>query len=143
MRLNDVWPTGEVSRITYHLQNLCMRDSRENPMPLEPGKHYRMKIKLDDIAWRVPKGHRLRVAISTSYFPMMWPAPEPVTLTVYAGKSQLHLPLRKEVAERGAAVLAGCRGRACRRDDGTESALEQARDGDGRGDGRTADRDRG
>ena len=46
-----------------------------------------MKIKLDDIAWRVPKGHRLRVSISTSYFPMMWPAPEPVTLTVYAGKS--------------------------------------------------------
>ena len=98
VRLNDVWPTGEVSRITYHLQNLCMRDSRENPMPLEPGKHYRMKIKLDDIAWRVPQGHKLRVAISTSYFPMMWPAPEPVTLTVYAGKSQLHLPIRKDVA---------------------------------------------
>jgi uncharacterized protein len=98
VRLNDVWPTGEVSRITYHLQNLCMRESRENPMPLEPGKRYRMKIKLDDIAWRVPKGHRLRVSISTSYFPMMWPAPEPVTLTVYAGKSQLHLPLRKLLA---------------------------------------------
>lgn len=96
VRLNDVWPTGEVSRITYQLQNLCMRESRENPMPLEPGKRYRMKIKLDDIAWRLPKGHRLRVAISTSYFPMMWPAPEPVTLTVYAGASQLHLPLRKE-----------------------------------------------
>jgi hypothetical protein len=75
-----------------------MRDSRETPMPLEPGKRYRMKIKLDDIAWRVPKGHKLRVAISTAYFPLMWPAPEPVTLTVYAGKSQLHLPLRKEVA---------------------------------------------
>ncbi len=98
VRLNDVWPTGEVSRITYHLQNLCMRDSRENPMPLEPGKHYRMKIKLDDIAMRIPKGHKLRVAMSTSYFPMMWPAPEPVTLTVYAGKSQLHLPIRKQVA---------------------------------------------
>jgi putative CocE/NonD family hydrolase len=98
VRLNDVWPTGEVSRISYHLQNLSMRDSRELPMPLEPGKRYKMKIKLDDIAWRVPKGHKLRVAISTSYFPMMWPAPEPVTLTVYAGKSQLHLPLRKAVA---------------------------------------------
>lgn len=98
VRLNDVWPTGEVSRITYHLQNLCMRDSRENPMPLEPGKRYRMKIKLDDIAWRLPKGHKLRVAISTSYFPLMWPAPTAATLTVYAGKSQLHLPLRKEVA---------------------------------------------
>ncbi|MFO1122045.1 MAG: CocE/NonD family hydrolase [Hyphomicrobiales bacterium] len=98
VRLNDVWPTGEVSRITYHLQNLCMRDSREKPVALEPGKRYRMKIKLDDIAWRVPKGHKLRVAISTSYFPMMWPAPEPVTLTVHAGASQLLLPVRKDIA---------------------------------------------
>jgi len=97
VRLNDVWPTGEVSRITYHLQNLCMRDSRETPTPLEPGKRYRMKIKMDDIAWRVPKGHKIRVSISTSYFPMMWPAPEPVTLTVHAGASQILLPVRKDI----------------------------------------------
>ncbi len=97
VRLNDVWPTGEVSRITYHLQNLCMRDSRETPTPLEPGKRYRMKIKMDDIAWRAPKGHKIRVSISTSYFPMMWPAPEPVTLTVYAGASQVLLPVRKDI----------------------------------------------
>ncbi len=96
VRLNDVWPTGEVSRITYQLQNLCMRESREYPTPLESGKRYKMKIKLDDIAWKVPKGHSLRVAISTSYFPMMWPAPEPVKLTVYAGASTLAVPIRKK-----------------------------------------------
>jgi putative CocE/NonD family hydrolase len=97
LRLNDVFPTGEVARITYHLQNLCMRDSRETPTALVPGKHYRMKIKLDDIAWRIPKGHRLRVSISTTYFPLMWPAPEPVTLAVYSGKSSVHIPIRKEI----------------------------------------------
>ena len=95
IRLNDVWPSGEVSRITYHLQNLCMRDSREYPTPLEPGKRYKIKIKLDDIAWKVPKGHRVRVAISTSYFPMMWPAPEPVKFTLHAGTSTISLPIRK------------------------------------------------
>ena len=73
-----------------------MRDSREYPTPLEPGKRYKMKIKLDDIAWKVPKGHRLRVSISTSYFPMMWPAPEPVKLTVYAGASTVAVPVRKK-----------------------------------------------
>ena len=97
VRLNDVFPTGEVSRITYHLQNLCMRDSRETPTALVPGKRYRMRIKLDDIAWRVPKDHKIRVSISTSYFPMMWPAPEPVTLTVFSGNSALHLPVRKHI----------------------------------------------
>jgi uncharacterized protein len=97
IRLNDVWPTGEVSRITYHLQNLCMRDSRETPTALVPGKRYSIRIKLDDIAWRVPKDHKIRVSISTNYFPMMWPAPEPVTLTVFSGNAALHLPVRKQV----------------------------------------------
>jgi putative CocE/NonD family hydrolase len=97
IRLNDVWPTGEVSRITYHVQNLCMRDSRETPTALVPGKRYRMKIKLDDIAWRVPKDHKIRVSLSTCYFPIMWPAPESVTLTVYAGTSALHLPVRVQI----------------------------------------------
>ncbi len=97
VRLNDVFPTGEVARISYHLQNLCMRESREHPEALEPGRRYRMKIKLDDIAWRVPAGHKLRVSISTAYFPLMWPAPEPVTLTIYTGKSFVHVPIRKEI----------------------------------------------
>jgi uncharacterized protein len=97
IRLNDVWPSGEVSRITYHLQNLCFRDSRETPSALNPGQRYQMKIKLDDIAWKLPKGHKLRVSISTSYFPMMWPAPEPVALTVHTAKSELHLPILKKV----------------------------------------------
>jgi hypothetical protein len=96
-RLNDVWPTGEVSRISYQLLNLTHFDSHEFPEPLEPGKRYRAKIRLDDVAIRIPKGHRLRVALSTSYWPLMWPAPETVTLTVYAGKSSLHMPIRREV----------------------------------------------
>ncbi len=97
VRLNDVWPSGEVSRITYTVQNLCQRESSETPAPLEPGKRYRMKIRLDDIALRVPNGHRLRVSISTTYWPLMWPAPEPVTLTVYAGVSSIHMPVRKAI----------------------------------------------
>jgi len=97
IRLNDVWPTGEVTRITYQLQNLCQRVSRDYPSALEPGKRYKMKIALDDIAWRIPKGHKLRVSISTTYWPLMWPAPEPVRLTVYAGASRVFVPIRRDI----------------------------------------------
>ena len=97
VRLNDVWPSGEVTRITYQLQNLCQYQSRETPSALEPGKRYRMKIALDDIAWRIPKGHKLRVSISTSYWPLMWPAPEPVKLTIHAGSSCVHVPVRRDI----------------------------------------------
>jgi len=40
----------------------------------------------------VPAGHRLRVAVSTSYWPWAWPSPEHVTLTVHGGT--LELPVR-------------------------------------------------
>ncbi|MGE3831929.1 MAG: CocE/NonD family hydrolase, partial [Parvibaculaceae bacterium] len=92
LRLNDVRPDGKVARITYQLQNLCQYKSRETPEALVPGKRYRIKVALDDIAWRLPKGHKLRVSISTSYWPLLWPAPEQVKLTVYAGASRVYVP---------------------------------------------------
>jgi predicted acyl esterase len=98
LRLNDVWPDGGITRITYHLFNMTHRDGHEHPAPLEPGKRYRVRIGLDDIAWHMPQGHKLRLAISTQYWPMMWPAPEPVTLTMFTGKSRLEVPIRRAPA---------------------------------------------
>ena len=94
-RLNDVRPDGSVSRITYTIRNLCQRASAENPSPLTPGEKSTVTLKLDDIAWRLPKGHALRLSLSTCYWPLMWPAPEPVTLTVFAGESTLVVPIRR------------------------------------------------
>ena len=94
VRLNDVRPDGQVTRITYALQNLTHVASHEFPEALEPGERYFARIKLDDIAWHLPEGHRLRLSISTAYWPMMWPAPEPVTLTVHSARSWLTVPAR-------------------------------------------------
>jgi putative CocE/NonD family hydrolase len=94
VRLCDVAPDGASARVSYGVLNLCQRDSREHPEPLEPGRRYRVRVLLDHIGWAVPAGHRLRVAVSTCYWPMLWPAPEPVTLTVTAGASRLELPVR-------------------------------------------------
>ncbi len=94
VRLNDVRPDGAVSRITYTIKNLCHRDSDEFPSPLEPGRRYRIRLKLDDIAWHLPQGHKLRLALSTTYWPMMWPAPEAAELTVFTPESRLILPIR-------------------------------------------------
>jgi predicted acyl esterase len=99
VRLNQVWPDGAVSRLSYAVFNLCHRDGHEHPQPLEPGKRYRVRIPLDDVACKVPQGHQLRVSISTTYWPMIWPTPEPVTLTVHTGASFIDVPVRK--ARRG------------------------------------------
>ena len=95
VRLNAVWPDGAVSRLTYAVANLCHRDRHDKPQALEPGKTYTIQIKLDDVACKVSKGHKLRVSISTSYWPLIWPAPEPVTLTVHTGASFIDVPVRK------------------------------------------------
>ena len=101
VRLNEVFPDRVSKRVTYTVLNLTHRDSHETPTPLTPGKRYRIPIQLDDIAHRFTRGNRLRVAISTTYWPHVWPSPEPVNLTLYSGVSTLELPVRPERPEDG------------------------------------------
>jgi putative CocE/NonD family hydrolase len=93
-RLSDVAPDGEATRVTYGLLNLTHRDGDEHPEPLEPGRRYRVQVPLNGIAQSFPAGHRLRVSLSTSYWPLAWPAPRPATLSVVTGASTLELPVR-------------------------------------------------
>ena len=94
VRLSDVQPDDKATRITYGLLNLTHRNGHENPQPLEPGRRYRITLQLSGVAQRFPKGHRLRLSISTSYWPLAWPPPKPVQLTIYSGASSLTLPVR-------------------------------------------------
>ncbi|MEM7123666.1 MAG: CocE/NonD family hydrolase [Pseudomonadota bacterium] len=94
VRLNDVAPDGASTRVTYGVLNLTHRDSHQHPKPLVPGERYRVRVQLNDIAHAFPPGHRLRIAVSSSYWPIIWPSPTPVTLTVVSGASTLMLPVR-------------------------------------------------
>jgi uncharacterized protein len=94
VRLNDVSVGGESSRVTYGILNLCHRDSDAEPTPLVPGQRYTVRVPLDHAARRFHAGNRLRVSISTTYWPLILPAPEPVRLTLFAGSSRLTLPAR-------------------------------------------------
>jgi predicted acyl esterase len=92
VRLCDVHPSGESLRVSYGLLNLTLRDDHEKPALLTPGERYRIRIKLNDAGSVFPAGHKVRLAISTTYWPMIWPAPETATLTIFAGT--LDLPQR-------------------------------------------------
>lgn len=99
VRLCDVAPDGSSTRVTWGVLNLCHRDGHESPSALIPGETYSVRLQLDDIAWAFPAGHRIRVAISTAYWPMIWSSPEAVTLGVVAGESTLTLPVREARVE--------------------------------------------
>lgn len=94
IRLNDVHPNGKVSRITYGVLNLSHRDSSENPTPMPVNTPVTFTLKLDQIAYNIPAGHRLRLSISNAYWPLIWPAPGTTRLTITKG--HIALPLLNE-----------------------------------------------
>ncbi|MBM3572999.1 MAG: CocE/NonD family hydrolase, partial [Alphaproteobacteria bacterium] len=98
-RLSDLAPDGAATRVTYTVLNLTHRDSHEHPAPLTPGRRQRVRLQLNEIAHVFPRGHRPRLSLSTCYWPTVWPAPEPATLTIHTGASFFELPVRAPRAE--------------------------------------------
>ena len=94
VRVCDVAPDGASTRVTYGVFNLTHRDGAVKPKKLQPGTEYKISFPLIDAAYSFARGHRIRVAVSTTYWPLIWPSPEPVTLTLVTGKSALSLPVR-------------------------------------------------
>jgi putative CocE/NonD family hydrolase len=91
-RLCDVHPSGESLRVSFAVLNLTHRDGHAQPAALEPGRRYRVRMQLNDAGAVFPAGHRIRLALSTTYWPMLWPAPQKATVTIHQGR--LDLPMR-------------------------------------------------
>ena len=95
VRLNEVLPGGESLQITYGILNLTHLNGHELPELLEPGKRYTVRVQLNDIGHTFAAGSRIRIAISTAFWPIVWPSPRPVTLSLFTGASTLCLPARE------------------------------------------------
>jgi uncharacterized protein len=88
-RLCDVAPDGASRLISYGILNLTHRDGHDRIVPMVPGERTLAQFSMNVMGERIAAGHRLRLALSTSYWPMVWPSPEPVTLTVFASSASL------------------------------------------------------
>jgi len=99
--LSEIMPGGAVTRVSYGLLNLTHRESHERPTPLVPGRRYRVKVQLNDAGHRFAAGNRIRLALSTAYWPISWPSPEPATVSILLGSSALFLPVRPKRAADG------------------------------------------
>jgi hypothetical protein len=62
---------------------------------LEPGCYYDVTVTLNACGHRFLAGHRIRLAIGSAYWPIIWPAPYAATLSITAGESALELPVRE------------------------------------------------
>ena len=99
VRLCDVAADGASTRVTYGVLNLTHRNGHEAPEPLEPGRRYRVRVQMNDIAHAFPRGNRIRATVQTAAWPLLVPSPEVVGLTLFTGASTLDLPVRGRRAE--------------------------------------------
>jgi putative CocE/NonD family hydrolase len=104
-RLVDVHPDGAANLIARGVLNLCHRNGSASPEAMVPGDFHDVTLRLDETGYRLAPGHRLRLALSTAYWPMVLPSPRPATATIRGG-GELTLPLLGEATEAAPALPA-------------------------------------
>ena len=96
VRLSDVAPDGTVTLITGAGQAGGQPNSASGPADIEPHRLYGLAVEMHLTSWLIPKGHRIRLAVSNSLWPMIWPTPYSMTASLYlsgGGASRLELPI--------------------------------------------------
>jgi hypothetical protein len=82
--LADVWPDGKSTLICQGWAS----PTRASGGRLQADRVYELIVPLYSTSYRVPPGHRLRLGISGSHFPLLWPSPRVPTLTVFRSPAQ-------------------------------------------------------
>jgi putative CocE/NonD family hydrolase len=93
-RLCDVAPDGASSLVTRGALNLLGRHGADRAEPWPAGESGEVEFALAAAGYAFPPGHRLRVALSSAYWPWIWPHPEGAGFAVDAANSALLLPVR-------------------------------------------------
>lgn len=93
-RLNDVPPDGGVSRVAYAVRNLALDDNGEREDQWVPGESRSVEVRFPHTAYRFARGHRIRLALSSAYWPLIWPAPRSPCITLHLNHARLKLPVR-------------------------------------------------
>jgi hypothetical protein len=98
-RLTEVTPDGRSWLVSYGALNLTHRAGHAAPELLTPGVFDDIDLPLYLTARRFRAGSRLRLALSESLWPLLWPSPEPVTLTLDFAAASFTLPVRAPAAD--------------------------------------------
>ena len=91
-RLCELRPDGTSWLVTKGALNLARRGGLDRSLPVAPGRLESVTLDLDFAAHRFLAGSRLRLALQSGCFPLLWPSPHPVTLRIASGSSRLDLP---------------------------------------------------
>lgn len=95
VRVCDVAPDGRSTLVARGLLNLSRRQGHDRSVAMPVDEPVLVTVALQSTAYAIPPTHRVRLAVSNTYWPMAWPSPQAGTLTVHCGpQSVLSLPRR-------------------------------------------------
>ncbi|MET9962069.1 CocE/NonD family hydrolase [Streptomyces sp. NPDC006326] len=98
-RLCDVAPDGASTLVTRGALNLSARQGREKAVPWPLGAYEDVSFELSATGHAFPPGHRIRLALSSAYWPWVWPrAGSQAGWTLEPAGSALTLPVRSAAA---------------------------------------------
>ncbi|MFI1105355.1 CocE/NonD family hydrolase [Streptomyces melanogenes] len=98
-RLCDVAPDGSSTLVTRGALNLSAREGRDRADAWPLGATQDVTFLLNGIGYSFPPGHRVRLAVSSAYWPWIWPQADSVGFTLAPEGSSLTLPVRERTAD--------------------------------------------
>ena len=66
-----VWPDGRATNIQEGALRARYRDGIERSALMQAGERYAVEINMRSIAYLVPRGHRIRLDVTSSSFPRL------------------------------------------------------------------------
>ncbi|WPO72089.1 CocE/NonD family hydrolase [Streptomyces sp. KN37] len=93
-RLCDIAPDGSSTLVTRGVLNLSARHGRDRAHAWPLGVTQDVTFELNGIGHTFPPGHRIRLAISSAYWPWIWPQADTAGFTLEPVGSTLELPVR-------------------------------------------------
>lgn len=97
----DVAPDGSSSRVSYGVMNLTHLEGHDKVVALEPGKRVKAFVNLDCCGHKFAAGHRIRLSLATTFWPMFWIMPEDAALTLNLSTAKLILPMFEGKCSKG------------------------------------------
>jgi len=92
LRISDVSPDGKVSRVAFAIRNLALDDMLDHSDDAQSTSRS-VRVRFHTTAYRFKRGHRIRLSLAASYWPLVWPAPTIADLRFQEDTACLQLPV--------------------------------------------------
>ncbi len=91
LRINDVAPDGSVCRVVMAMRNLALDDMLDAPDGA-PVCNHEFRVRFPTNAYRFKAGHKVRLALTASHWPLVWPSPAATKMYLQEIDAVLTLP---------------------------------------------------